>query len=103
MHGERPALVLEQNAGHPLGQTAQYRAQPVESGGGFRVGWRIAARYQAAVRAAALRAMHAGGGAPPGPQQAIQLGDPPAADNRQRAAVPLRQAASGDPASPRAP
>ena len=84
-------------------RSLQYRAQPVESGGGILVGWRLAACHQAAVPAAALRAMHAGGGAPPGLQQAIQLGDAPAADNRQRAAVPFRQAPSGDPATPRAP
>jgi hypothetical protein len=91
MYGERPTLVLEQNAGHPLGQTAQRRAQSVESGGGGGVGLRIAACYQAAVTAATLRTVNSGDGASPGPQQAIQLGDSPATDNRERSTVPLRQ------------
>jgi len=35
--------------------------------------------------------VNSGDGALPGPQQAIQLGNSPAADNRQRSTVPLRQ------------
>ncbi len=92
VHGERPALVLDQNAGQSSLQLAQRRAQPLQGGSRLTILRSVAARHDSARGVTAFGAMHAGRGAVPRAQVAVEIVYPAPADDGQRAAALLRQA-----------